>query len=164
MINGIGGLDGFMYLSQMGNPFQKIDSNGDGSLDKTEISSFADKISEKTGQSLDADQLFSKLDTNGDDLISQEEFDAGRPEGPPPGMMGGMQADSIRDFLGMLNSTEEDEDSSSWVDPLDINGDGIVDAEELKLAISSLVQKYTGQMTSASDQDNGESSLLNLQV
>ncbi len=167
MISGIGGGSTFMDFSQvaamrgqMGNPFKEIDSNGDGSLDSTEIASFADKISEVTGQSVDADQLFSELDTDENGLISQEEFDAGRPEGPPPAMMGGMPAGGMQN---MLNGTE-DEDSSGSTDPLDINGDGIVDAEEAKLAGNSFFLNYMGLTASASNQDNEKNSLLNLLV
>jgi Ca2+-binding EF-hand superfamily protein len=173
MVSGIGG-GGFMYPTQMvamrgqmGNPFEEIDSNGDGSLDKTELGSFADRISEMTGQSVEVDQIVSKLDTDEDGLVSQEEFESGRPEGPPPGMMGGMQpggmhGDGTQSLLDMLNSSE-DEDSSSWVDSLDTNGDGIVDAEEAKAGINYMIQEYLNQMVSTSNEDSGKGGLLNLQ-
>ena len=156
--------------SQMGNPFEKIDSNGDGSLDKTELSSFADKVSEMTGQSVDVEQMISKLDADEDGLVSQEEFEAGRPQGPPPGgppgkmmgMMGGMQGGGIESLLNMLN-TSEDEDSSSSVDSLDTNGDGIVDAEEAKAGINYFIQEYLNQLISASDEGSESGSLLDQQ-
>ena len=170
MISGIGGGGYSMYTTYMGamrgrmeNPFGKIDTNGDGSLDKTEISSFADKISEMGGQSVDADELVSRLDTNEDGLISQEEFDAGRPEGPPPeGVMGmtgamgpgGMQEGGMQGLLDMLNGLD--------TDSLDTNADGIVDAEEAKSGITSLIQEYLSQASSTSNQDSGKGSLLNL--
>ena len=159
-----------MYPAQMGamrgqteNPFGKIDTNGDGSLDKTEIGSFADEISEMGGRSVDADELLSRLDANEDGLISQEEFDAGRPEGPPPGGMmgmrgamgpGGMQEGGMQGLLDMLNGLE--------TDSLDTNGDAVVDAEEAKSGIMSLIQEYLSQASSTSNQDSGKGGLLNL--
>ena len=150
------------HQGQTGNPFEKIDSNEDGSLDSEEITSFADKISEVTGQSVDAGQLFSELDTDEDGLITQEEFDAGRPEGPSPGMMGGMQGGGgMQNSMNALNSTG-DEDSSDSTDPLDINGDGIVDAEEAKLAGNSFFLNYMGLTAGAQNRDSDQNSLLNL--
>ena len=43
--------------------FSKIDSNGNGSLDKTEFSALAKKMSEMSGQSINADNAFSAYDT-----------------------------------------------------------------------------------------------------
>ena len=143
MISGIGSS---MDLSQMasmrsqkGNPFKKIDSNGDGSLDKSESVSMAEQISEMTGQSVDADEMFSDLDSDGDGLLSHEEFEAGRPQGPPPGMMKMMGDDSsTQSFLDMLSSTEES---------LDTNGDGIVSSQEAQAGMQSKIQQYQNQMT-----------------
>jgi len=136
---------------QMGNPFEQLDSNGDGSLDKTELSSLADKISEMTGQSVNVDELVSKLDSDEDGLVSQEEFEAGRPQGPPLGMMG-MQGGGMQSLLDILNESE-DEDVSSLRDSLDTNGDGVVDAEEAKAGINYFIQQYQNQMTGTSNQD-----------
>ena len=154
MINGISG--GSMAPQQMSamrgqreNPFDKVDSNGDGAIDETEFSAFAVEMSEKTGQSMDADQKMSEIDTDGDGLLSQEEFKAGRPEGPPPGMMnmmGGMRGDGgMQAPPGMLGQSETD--SLSSIDPLDTNGDGIVDAEEAKSGTGSsyYIQEYMSQ-------------------
>jgi Ca2+-binding EF-hand superfamily protein len=175
MINGIDGA-GFMDFTRMtemrgevGNPFEKIDSNGDGELDKVELSSLAKKISEMTGQSVDVDQLISKLDGDKDGLVSEKEFEAGRPQGPLPGTMGlmgamkpgGMEGGGTHSLLNKLNGSE-DEDVSSWLDPLDTNGDGIVDAEEAKAGINYLIQKYQSQMTITSDQDDETSGQLKL--
>jgi Ca2+-binding EF-hand superfamily protein len=163
MMGMMGGMQG-----HPGNPFEENDSNGDGSLDKDEITSFADKISEMTGQTVDVDQMISDLDADEDGLVSEEEFEAGRPEGPPPGMMGGMQpggmqAGGIESLLNMLNSSEN-EDFSVSVDSLDLNGDGTIDADEAKTGISYLIQEYLNQMTETSDQDSENAGLLDLQV
>ena len=150
---------------QMENPFDKVDSNGDGAIDKTEFSAFAVEMSEKTGRSVDVDQKMSEIDTDGDGLVSPEELEAGRPEGPPLGMMGkmvgmkgggGMQAPS-----GMSGPSETE--SSSSTDPLDTNGDGVVDAEEAKSG-SYYIQEYLSQRYSTLSQGSQSGIQLSIQT
>ena len=168
MINGIGGgcmasLQMSAMQGQMANPFDKVDSNGDGAIDKTEFSAFAVEMSEKTGRSVDVDQEMAEIDTDGDGLVNPEELEAGRPEGPPPGMMvgmkggGGMQAPS-----GMSGPSETE--SSSSTDPLDTNGDGVVDAEEAKSGSSYYIQGYLSQLYSTLSQGSRSGSQLSLQA
>ncbi|MDQ1318485.1 MAG: hypothetical protein QG588_2147 [Candidatus Poribacteria bacterium] len=168
MINGVSSGGGFASAQmtamrgQRENPFKKMDANGDGSLDKTEISALADKISEFTGQSIDADKLMTKLDTSKDGLINQEEFDSGRPQGPqgpPPGtQVGGMQSGGIQSLLGTQNKS-----TSSSTDPLDTNGDGTVDLEERLAGLMNQIQKYQDQASTMTNQNSGIGSLFNLQ-
>ncbi len=178
MISGIGGSMGFSQMAamrgQMGNPFQKMDSNEDGLLDETELGAMAEKISEKTGQSVDAGQMLEKLDGDGDGLVNQEEMKAGRPDGPPPGMMGmkgmkgmmgmsgmmdgGMAVNTTQSFLDMLNSSEDDAFSDSE-DSLDANGDGVVDAEEAMSGMNRMIQEYQNQMAGMLGQNSGNAPL-----
>ncbi len=58
--------------------FTKMDQNQDGSLDSTELKTFAEELSEKTGKTIDEATLLSILDTNRDGIISKDEFRAGR--------------------------------------------------------------------------------------
>ena len=60
--------------------FAKLDTNGDGSIDKTEFTAAAEKREEKKDKDIDIDKQFSKTDTNGDGLISKEEFIARKDE------------------------------------------------------------------------------------
>ncbi len=167
MINGIGGMMGASQMysgQQVKNPFDKMDVNGDGSLDVTELGQMAEKFSEKLGQTVDASEIASKLDSDGDGLVSQEEFIAGR-KGPPPaglaGLMngGGVQQDSYQSLFDSLNDSEED----NSFDSLDLNEDGVVDEEEARLGMNSIIQQYLNQSSSElSDQGNENDSLLNL--
>jgi Ca2+-binding EF-hand superfamily protein len=117
--------------------FAKIDANGDGSLDKSELNAFVQSLSNSTGGSPTAEDLISKLDTDGNGLISQKEFEAGRPEGRRHHGMGGAD-----DLMGMQSDNGNDNSSSS-LDPLDTNGDGVVDAQELEAAgLNMLTQNY----------------------
>lgn len=57
--------------------FAKIDTNGDGTIDKTEAKVLSDKIKADTGQ--DSSDMFAKLDKDGDGKLTQAEFAAGKP-------------------------------------------------------------------------------------
>jgi len=65
--------------------FTRIDQNGDGQLDQSEMEAFSTEMAERTGQSASTEDIFSIADTNGDGVISKDEFDSARPPGPPPG-------------------------------------------------------------------------------
>ena len=83
--------------------------------------------------------------------MSQEELEAGRPQGPPPGMMGGgMQGDGTKSLLDAMEESEDD-DSYVSVDSLDTNGDGVIDAQEAKSGINKLIETYGGFLTGASN-------------
>ncbi len=69
--------------------FSKIDTDGSGGLDKTELKAMLDKHASKTSgtdstsgstDSSQVDQLFSKLDTDGNGSISEAELKAGAPK------------------------------------------------------------------------------------
>ena len=121
--------------------FDKIDANGDGSLDETELNAFVQSMSNTTGNSPTAEDLISKLDTDGNGLISQTEFEAGRPEGHRHHGKGG-----AHDLMGMPDDKGNDNSSGS-LDPLDTNGDGVVDAQELAAAgLKMLTQNYMSLM------------------
>lgn len=110
--------------------FSKVDSDGDGAVNQTELQALLEKMpggtASKTGVS--SDELFSQLDADGDGSLSEAEFDAGRPSGeagggavggmppPPPGGPGGPGGASAS--------------SSTTYDPLDTNEDGVVSAAE----------------------------------
>ena len=160
MISSLSSFSGFSPIStmrgQMDNPFQKIDSNGDGAVVQSEIGKMVDKISEKTGHSVDTERIMSKFDSDGDGQISQAEFEENRPEGPPPAMMGmmrnmmggnmGMQGMNTQSFLDTLNQSD-DENASSIKESLDANGDGVVDEGEAQAGIQLKLQEYQNQMT-----------------
>lgn len=79
-IDGIGARDPRQMM------FARLDQSGDGKLDKTELGSFAEKLSSMTGQTITADQLLKLGDKNGDGTLSADELP---PPPPPPGEWGG---------------------------------------------------------------------------
>lgn len=67
--------------------FSRSDSDSDGTLKADELQAMLDQIAEKMGGGdLSAEDLIAKLDTDGDGALTSEEFEAGRPEGPPPSL------------------------------------------------------------------------------
>lgn len=143
--------------------FAKVDSDGSGSVDKTELQTMLDKIAEKSGTSLgSADDMMTKMDSNGDGSLSKDELEAGMkslmpapsstvdfahrsgdgaPPTPPPG--------------GGTAGAGGDSSSSTTTatDPLDTNGDGTVSAEERAAgAVKDMVQNLFKAMDSDGDQ------------
>jgi Ca2+-binding EF-hand superfamily protein len=141
--------------------FAKVDADGSGGVNKAELQTMFDKIASKTGSSPGtAEDMLSKMDSDGSGELSKTELDtgmkslspkptdtmafaqqreqggpggAGGPKGPPPGPppAGGS---------GEASETSSSED----IDPLDLNSDGTVSAQEkaageLKEAMKTLM-------------------------
>jgi Ca2+-binding EF-hand superfamily protein len=140
--------------------FAKADANGDGAIDKTELTTLME--SSGTDQSVSADDLFSRMDADGDGQISQQEatdtasqlledlrsqlMQSGRGAmgGMPPPPMGGGQG-------GM----DEEEMFSS----IDTDGDGSISKTELSVFFES-APAGNGQSPSVDDifsRDDGDS-------
>jgi hypothetical protein len=142
--------------------FAKVDSNGSGSVDKTELQGMLDHIASKTGQSAgSADDLLGKMDSDGNGSLNQDELDAamkslmpapsstmefatrragGEGSGPPPG---GPPPGAGASGTGTTEST----------DPLDTNGDGVVSAQEKAAGeINDLLKTLASAIDSNGDQ------------
>ncbi len=81
--------------------FNRHDSDGDGTLKADELQALLDEIAEKMGgDGTSAVDMIERLDADADGALSSAEFEAGRPEGPPPGMTSytgdGLQGDADR--------------------------------------------------------------------
>ncbi len=85
MIDGIAGI-GSNTVSQIRQAlFRKLDTNGDGVIDKTEMKAALQsgkKVSAAGNKDASLGQVFGKLDTNGDGVISESEFDAALSKAP----------------------------------------------------------------------------------
>ena len=119
--------------------FAKVDTDGSGGVDQTELSTMLSDISAKTGTSLgDSKELFSKMDSNADGSLSSDELAKGMKDLlPPPSTMEFAQS--------RTQSGQKEDDLFSKVDT---NGDGSVDASELKV-LTDKIQSDTGQDVSA---------------
>lgn len=165
--------------------FAKVDSDGSGAVDGSELQAMLGKMSERSGQSLgSADELLSKMDSNGDGSLDADELDggmksllpppsstlefagqrtgnAGGAGGPPGGGHGGPppgpppeQGASEKTSSNSPSSSS----SSSSTDPLDLNGDGTVSAQERAMAaLQQLVQQLRDAYSHSADQGQGSS-------
>lgn len=118
--------------------FAKVDTDGSGGVDQTELGSMLSDISEKTGVSLgDAKELFSQMDSNSDGSLSSDELDTGMQAlmPPPPSTMEFAQS------RGMGGSGGSQDDLFAKVDT---DGDGAVSQDELKV-LTDKIEEDTGQ-------------------
>ena len=81
-IGGISGSNGMMMqgmhrpdpAKMAENLFAKLDTRGQGYVEKSDLQSAFDKISSSSDQSSSVDELFTKLDTNSDGKVTKSEF------------------------------------------------------------------------------------------
>jgi Ca2+-binding EF-hand superfamily protein len=98
---------------------KKLDANGDGSVDKDELSS-AVSSDPKDGITVSLSKAFSDLDSNDDDSLDADELAAMPPPPPPPMQMdAGSATDQAQDLLSAL----------------DTDGDGSISESELTTAL-----------------------------
>ena len=132
MISSISGMSGGMAAMQGARParpsqeelFNSIDTDGDGSINATEVKTMAEQMAANRSDHMGEDaptveEIMSQIDTDGDGAMSFAEFEAGRPKGPPPGggqgPPSGVSFDSSgeMDLSSLFNSSEE-EDASTY--------------------------------------------------
>jgi Ca2+-binding EF-hand superfamily protein len=130
--------------------FAKVDANGDGGIDKTELTDAIDEMKKRSGSTaeVDVDALFSALDTAGDGSISQTELSEndralfetlreqlggprhfGHHGGPPPAPPTQANAD---DLFAEMDSDE----------------DGSISKDELTAAITAQFERATARYQS----------------
>lgn len=115
-----GAMQGGPDFAQM---FSEIDASQDGSLSGDEIDSLAGIISGATGSTIEASDLLSSYDADGNGSLSEDEtttaLEANRPAGPPPPPESGsgesedaVTAAAIENYLKMAALGEENQTSS----------------------------------------------------
>ena len=141
--------------------FAKVDADGSGSVDKTELQGMLDKMAEKSGNTLgSADDLMTKMDSDGNGSLSKDELDTGMKSLMP-------KPSSTVDFAQRSGGSRPpppsgDSDatgsSTSSTDPLDTNGDGTVSAEERAAgAVKDMVKNLFAAMDSDGDESVSKS-------
>lgn len=130
--------------------FSKLDTDGSGSLEQTEVQSLTEKISEATGVSVDLAEFLTTYDTDADGALSEDEavtaLEANRPQGPPPeGMMvgmGAMQGSGGPDYAQMFSEMDTDGDSSISATEAESLADIIGNATGTTIKADDLVTAY----------------------
>jgi Ca2+-binding EF-hand superfamily protein len=146
MISGISGFGTGMDTAAMARMrqqhFARLDTNGDGGIDKTELQVMVDRMAEKTGETSSIDEIFALLDADADGLLSDTEMPA--PPPPPGGRMGNDPFSEMdTDGDGAIDKTEMAAMSEQLVEQtglsldvdeiferLDANADGKIDSSE----------------------------------
>jgi Ca2+-binding EF-hand superfamily protein len=172
--------------------FSKIDANTDGSISKDELQTALDQMpsdgtSSTTSSSASnaVDQIFKASDSNGDNLLPQQEFADGLkklaaqfesqsgstggmpPGGMPPGeMSGGMSKDDITNMateVGKTDSTAASQlnDLAANFDVADTNKDGKVSMQET-MAYQEKQQSSSTTSSSVTSSSSGSQSQSNL--
>lgn len=153
--------------------FAKVDTDGSGSVDQSELSAMLSEISQKTGTSLgDSKQLFTKMDTNGDGSLSSDELGQGMKDFlPPPTTMDFAQSHAQdgqparSSGAGGTSGTQSTSSSSSSTtyDPLDVNQDGTVSSmERLAGMLKELAQGANSSDSSGSSGSSSNSEVAKL--
>jgi Ca2+-binding EF-hand superfamily protein len=120
--------------------FAKVDGNGDGSVDKTELQTMLDKIAKKTGgTAADAGDMLGKMDSDGNGTLSKDELEAGMKSLMPP-------PSSTLDFAQQRNG-----DSQDLFAKLDANGSGALDVSELSPLLDKMAAGRAGAGKASGD-------------
>ena len=89
--------------------FAKMDPDGDGQIDLSQIQAEAKEVDSVDSHLARMLEDLQAADTDGDGMVSKEEFEAMKPpDGPPPGGPVG----EMPDFMSALKAAEESDNSS----------------------------------------------------
>lgn len=124
--------------------FAKVDADGSGGVDKSELQSLLDDVTQKTGvsNSTSTDELFSQIDSNSDGSLSQDELGEGMKSIMPP-------PPSTMDFAQSRSGSGDD-----LFGKLDTDGSGAVSQEELQALLDKMASDHgtdSASATSSSD-------------
>lgn len=141
--------------------FSKVDSDGSGAVDKSELQGLLTKMAERSGgTAASAEDQFSRMDSDGSGSLSSEELDKGmRDLMPAPSST--TEFAQRRGGAGGVGGppptqpANESDSSATSTDPLDTNEDGTVSAQERAAGeLAELMQR----LLSAAD-GNGDGTL-----
>jgi hypothetical protein len=115
---------------------EKIDSNGDQAIDKTELSSFLQYVKSKTGaDSPDVDTVFNSLDVNGNGSVSLQELTA-----PSDTLIDQLKEQLRNAQIGSSQIANGEPPPPPPGPPPE--GAGDVSSNPLDIALTSLIQQY----------------------
>lgn len=138
MMNGISGSGGG-YASQMhgmqkrqgqGERFNKLDADGNGTLDQTELQTMGDKVSEVTGQQLNVTELSKAYDSNNDGALAKDEMQAMMVELSDSMDMKGMRGQDSQQSLAAYQANSEKDLTSTLLDILGESDDNKEEEED----------------------------------
>ncbi len=131
---------GTMIQQLVGKSFKTLDTDASGSVDKTEMETYAQSLSERTGLPLDGEKFSEKflaaLDADADGAVSTEEFSDGvmkRLQELMPNLPFAAEAQAQESAEGAAQTGtaaatagQEETAAQSFFDAMDTNKDGTV--------------------------------------
>jgi Ca2+-binding EF-hand superfamily protein len=195
MVSGIGGASNAlssMYTQNMRSKlspeekFNELDTDGDGVLSSSELTSMAEEVASHTGQTINVDEAITTYDTDGDSMLNQSEMDS-MMQAVMENSVPVTGSDSSSLLLQALTAYQENQDedqlsilleqlSSREMPPpppspeerfneLDSDGDGGLNVEELEV-MAEEISSMTGQAIDAEEAlatyDANEDGVLNM--
>jgi Ca2+-binding EF-hand superfamily protein len=112
--------------------FSKVDSNGDKSIDQTELTSFLDYVGEKTGSTIDSAAALKALDSDGNGSISETEL-----QDNASALFDQLKTQLMSSQMGSAPPPPPKGDSSEMFSSIDTDGDGSISKTELESFVSS---------------------------
>ena len=133
------------------NMFDDIDSDGNGSIDASELQTLVDDLSEMTGQSLSADDIMAEYDTDNDGVLAKEELGSFMQDNapPPPPMMQGTGQDNVLSLLNQLGMSNAQPPGNGFGE-IDSDGNGSIDSTELQSMLDN-ISEMSGESVNAAD-------------
>jgi Ca2+-binding EF-hand superfamily protein len=111
--------------------FAETDADGDESITSEELAEAVAEMNEETGANVDASELFSAMDVDGDGLVTAAEHSAGFES-----MFGAKAGQGMGEGHMPPPPPPAGEGEDSF-DEADVNEDGVIDASELRTAVES---------------------------
>ncbi|HPG39458.1 MAG TPA: EF-hand domain-containing protein [bacterium] len=134
--------------------FKKLDSNGDGGLDKTEFSAIAQKLSQDTGATIEFEDAIAEYDANGDGQLGEDEMlefmknnapqHPSQMQPPPSGME--ETENPLLMMLQNLGKTEQ-ENAESFFSEIGANSNGSIDQSELQTILNKVSATQNSTVT-----------------
>ena len=162
--------------STLWSQLQQSDTDNDGKLSKTEMEAGSAKLTATYGSNADFSKVFSKIDTDGDGYITQDEFNnymqnSSASNSIMGGMISSQASQAIQNMQSQMISTltsgsTSDSSNTNLFSQLDTNQDGKISQSDFSQIGSTLLnqlQSYNSALASNSNLDSmlGNSSSSN---
>jgi Ca2+-binding EF-hand superfamily protein len=189
MVNQIGNYNSYMNYLRIQAPrngpdpsemFNKMDTDSSSGISQSELETFAENISSKTGTSIETTDAVTTYDADGDSELSSDELKSFMEAtmGPPMGMKrmhGGHRSEDLftaidTDSSSGVSQSELDEwaeamfdetgnsiETTDAVSTYDVDGDDELSSEELKSFMEATMAPPMGMMEGVSSNDTSSS-------